>query len=197
MSWADAAWIGPTAVALGASVYGHRTFKATLNAERERWSRERQAAIRDRRLETVRSGYLKLMAAAGAFVAAMHAEVAEDAGPDYLIEAYVMLKNGLRDSGGVIDAYGSHESRAALEATRRLVAESQVVDTAMRTAEQATETPPGHDQPLEEWRDSEREWAASMLADRAGDWHPNLAELLKSMREDIERFEAAGDSPTT
>lgn len=193
MSWAEAAWVGPTLVAVVASAVTYATHRSALRAEHERWTRERDAAVRDRRLETVREGYLSLMAAAGAFAAVMDEQGVGYGERNYVLDWYEALKSGLRESGGVVDAYGSEASRAALERTRQLMALSYGAEEGLEAATREKNAPTGYDV---ETLTGHREDAASDLRMRASEWRAALVDLLGAMRDDLRGFEPDGQSRT-
>jgi hypothetical protein len=166
----------------------YRTHRNALSEERQRWMRERNAQISDRRLDTVRHGYLSLMAAAGGLAAVMDRTQVAFAGEHYALEWYEALKVGLRESGGVVDALGSDEARMALVATRQRVADSHHADDALEQAERVLNSPVGYDHSVYEQR---RFDASNELNSSSEDWRGTLIRLLDAMRQDRQRFEAA------
>ena len=116
------------------------------------------------------------------------AQAAFTASRPYVIEWHANLKTSLKESGGVVDAFGSSDSRRALERTRRLVAGAALAEARLAEAKRLASgrVAAGNRERAEGLLNE----AATALTMEAARWRTTLEALLTAMRADLQRFES-------
>lgn len=129
MDWSDAAWIGPTAVALASLGVQALDGWNTRAKEATRLEAERDAFVADRRLDLTRESFLSLMNVSGTLLVTAQTNVTGLLPPDgNAVNAYRAFRDAIHDSGGYIDAYGSDASREALSKVRGVLTMSSALE---------------------------------------------------------------------